>query len=365
MKTDEVYEFYSTMNEDSFNLIYLGQFDDELTSIFLEINDVAKADQGSFKKKVSFLIAECFQNIIRHAEDYNQDQYLSSIPKMFMVRDKGHIHHIVTTNLIHNRQKEELANSIGSLQNLSREELKEIYLNALANNQRTEKGGAGLGLIEMARKSGSAPSFDFQEITSELSNFFMQVNIPEKGFEGPLTDETVAVDSAVEIYQKMQDDGIILVQKGDFSQDSILPLIQLFEGNLDLMASNVIFKKKALYVLIEMLQNITRHSNEIDNRKQGILIVSRREDGEYEISTGNYLSAERAEVLKNNLDEIVDLDKIGLTKKYKEQLMRPSEEGAGAGIGLIEICRNSTERLNYNFYNIEDDLKFFVLNVKL
>ena len=49
-----------------------------------------------------------------------------------------------------NSNVEKLAKSIDSLQNLSQEEIRKIYLESLGNNKLTAKGGGGLGLIEMA-----------------------------------------------------------------------------------------------------------------------------------------------------------------------------------------------------------------------
>ncbi len=366
MHKEATFELFHELSNDTFDLIYLGEFDDELTAIFLDINEVSKAEIKSYKKKISFLIAECFQNIIRHSDDGSKKEIDIHIPRMFMLRDKGKIHHIVTSNLIENAQQENLSTSLDSLKNLTKSELKEIYLNALINNQHSEKGGAGLGLIEMARKSGNAPSFDFVKITDTYSNFFLQVNIAAKDYNGDNLEDETSVESAKGIYKRMKDEEIILVQKGDFSQDSIIPLIQLFENNLTLKEENLVIKKKALYVLIEMLQNITIHSSEEGVLKQAILIVRKSEGSEYGISTGNYISNEEGKILVEQLDSIADLDKIELTKRYKKQLSsRSATEGKGAGIGLIEICRNSSERIDYHIKEISDDTSFFSLNVKL
>ncbi|MGV2480293.1 UNVERIFIED_CONTAM: hypothetical protein IGO34_26185, partial [Salmonella enterica subsp. enterica serovar Weltevreden] len=51
-------------------LSYLGLFNDDITARLIAISEYYlenKTDLGKLKNKVSLLIAECFQNIIRHS----------------------------------------------------------------------------------------------------------------------------------------------------------------------------------------------------------------------------------------------------------------------------------------------------------
>lgn len=68
MQLDSVLNWYLKFKENHFVLCYMGEFDDELTSILMEVSESCKTDRKSTKKKVSYLIAECFQNIVRHSD---------------------------------------------------------------------------------------------------------------------------------------------------------------------------------------------------------------------------------------------------------------------------------------------------------
>jgi len=364
MNVLKIYAIYNEFCKDSFALIYLGEIDDELTPILMSINEVGKSEMKSSRKKISYLIAECFQNIIRHSDKNTHENNSSNVPEMFMLRDRNTIHHLVTTNIIKNEIIPELKQKLNSLRDLSAEEIKQLYQQVFRNNTKSEKGGAGLGLIDMARKSGVAPSFGFKKIDDAFSNFFLQVNVLPKGVEIITGEEETSLDSALSFYEMMTNEKIVIVQKGDFSQDSVLPLIQLFEGNLNLKDEQIGLARRILYLLIEMLQNITRHAEKIEGITEGIFYIAEKGTNQYEISTGNFLTEQNAQRLKSKLDSLIDLNKIELSKKYKETLMNTDDsEGKGAAIGLIEMCRHSSERINYDICKTQNGLAFFSLQV--
>ena len=366
MASLNVYDFYNLLSRDSFVLIYLGEFDDVLTTILMDINDASKSEMRASRKKISYLIAECFQNIIRHSDKVNRGNLEDDIPEMFILRDRNTIHHLVTTNIVRNAHIPDLCNKLDTLQKLDAAELKQLYMEVFSNNEKSSKGGAGLGLIDMARKSGLAPSYEFTNLDNGFSNFFMQVNILPKEFSGELLPEDTSLESALEVYTRMTQHQVLIAQKGDFSQEAVLPLIQLFENNLNLKAEEVAVARKVLYLLIEMLQNITRHAELVNGIREGVFFIAENGPRNYEISTGNFLTLENAQKLKDQLDSIIDLDKITLSKKYKEKLMNSEEtEGKGAGIGLIELCRHSSHRINYDIRTAQNGLAFFSLHVKV
>lgn len=345
----------------------MGEFDDDLTTILMDINDAGKSDMKASRKKMSYLIAECFQNIIRHSDKKNRVDIKEDIPEMFILRDKNTVHHIVTTNLIANKYITGLKDKLDSLQDLSAEELKELYMKVFELNAGTERGGAGLGLIDMARKSGVAPAYEFIDLGNGYSNFFMQVNVLPKNFSGQIDQEDLSIHPALNIYEKMTREKVLILQKGDFSQDAVLPLIQLFENNLNLRDEHIGLAKRVLYILIEMLQNMTRHAETISSIREGIFLITEPSVKAFEISTGNYISSSDAEQLKKQLDEIAEMDKISLSKKYKQKLMEDDDTSGhkGAGLGLIELCRHSSEKINYDIRPLENGLSFFSLHVKV
>lgn len=354
------YRFYSSLIKDNFSLIYMGEFDDDLTGLLMRIQETSSEEGRGVKKRVSYLIAECFQNVIRHS-DIDHAGHEQSESKMFMMRNINGTHLLASTNLVETKNLGTLKDALDSLQNLSKEELKEMYLNALGNNMMSEKGGGGLGLIEMARKTKNPPQYHFDQVNDEYFNFFLQLQMDG---DSQISD-VAGINDTVELYKEMTEEHIVLLRKGDFSQESILPLFQLFESNLQLKKEDLVFKKKSLYILIELLQNMNRHAVEINGSKEGLFLIALR-NGEYTMETGNFISRPKAAILKEHLDSLQGTDKIELAKRYKNQLMETSVgEGQGAGIGIIEMFRQSDGEIMYNFDEVDETTMFFSLSATL
>ncbi|MCH8330800.1 MAG: hypothetical protein IH946_05385 [Bacteroidetes bacterium] len=62
-------------------------------------------------------------------------------------------------------------------------ELNDLYRNILKHGEISESGGAGLGLIEIARKSGQHIEFNFDEVDENVSYFSLQVTVERNNNE--------------------------------------------------------------------------------------------------------------------------------------------------------------------------------------
>lgn len=359
------FHFFSKLKSDLVSLIYTGEFDDELTSTLMKVNETSIDDSGKFSKKLSYLLAECFQNIIRHGEKPIIVNRTNNKPKMFAIRCTKDVFHIASSNLINNTKKDGLHQTLKKLNTYSKEELKATYMNAFTNNEFSEKGGGGLGLIEMARKSDYPIQYDFEFVNFYFSNFFMQLSILAKNAPKDQKADTIDLKSTVQLYKEIVDENLLMIRKGDFSQQTILPILELLRANIDGKEKKQASSKKIAYILIELLQNISKHGSSFNGIHEGIFIIALK-DNKYNIQTGNYVDVGDVENLKKNLDTYSNMDEKGLTWAYRNNLMsqEPKEKG-NAGIGLIEICKYSSEKMVYDFKPISDKVSFFSLRVTI
>jgi hypothetical protein len=60
---------------------------------------------------------------------------------------------------------------------MSKDELKEYYKEILNNDEFSDKGGGGLGMIDIARKSGQKLNFNFIEVDNQYSFFSLSIKI--------------------------------------------------------------------------------------------------------------------------------------------------------------------------------------------
>ena len=64
-----MYNLYKSLEDNSSFMAYLGEFSDQMTDQLIDLTEhylASKSQMGKIKNKVSFLIAESFQNIVRH-----------------------------------------------------------------------------------------------------------------------------------------------------------------------------------------------------------------------------------------------------------------------------------------------------------
>jgi Family of unknown function (DUF6272) len=119
-------------------------------------------------KKIFFISVETLQNMLIHGhKDHEGHQH-----NYFIVSKNGTSVEITSANLVSNSAIPTLTEKIGRINSFEDEKaLKEYYMNHLTNNEISEKGGAGLGFITIAMKSGNKLKVVFEKITDDFSLF--------------------------------------------------------------------------------------------------------------------------------------------------------------------------------------------------
>ncbi|MBN1131490.1 MAG: SiaB family protein kinase [Bacteroidales bacterium] len=173
-----------------------------------------------------------------------------------------------------------------------------------------------------------------------------------------------------EYYSRMDGGEILMAYKGNISSELISNVLEVVESRMDNYSEDSRIRKKVYNVLVESLQNLYHHIEALPERMQneydekfGILVVSKVKD-RYRISTGNFVTGERVEILKNKIDKINSMTREELKDMYKFILnhQRLSEKGGG-GLGLVDIARKTGNKLDYRFEKFDDTYFFFNLDV--
>jgi len=162
-----------------------------------------------------------------------------------------------------------------------------------------------------------------------------------------------------------------LVYEGEITHQITKALTALAESQMISDDESSVTQKKVFHVIVESLQNITKHAEEIEAEDQngrtgrGLFVVLKDEEL-YSIVSGNIISANKIPLLTSLLENINNNDKDGLKELYKTQIKegRISEKG-GAGLGLIDIARKSGRKLEFSFQEINPNFSFFILTTKV
>ncbi len=66
---------------------------------------------------------------------------------------------------------------LDEVNSLDKEQLKEYYKKVLNNGEMSLKGGGGLGMIDIARKTGEKLEYNFLEIDNKVSFFTLNIKV--------------------------------------------------------------------------------------------------------------------------------------------------------------------------------------------
>ena len=80
-------------------------------------------------------------------------------------------------NFVTSNKTKYLKDKIDKINSLTEEELKDMYKFILNHQKLSAKGGGGLGLVDMARKTGNKLEYSFYEFNSDFSFFNLDVLI--------------------------------------------------------------------------------------------------------------------------------------------------------------------------------------------
>ena len=176
MAVSELYNFYRKLGDEEVILSFKGEFTAEILTSFLNILEAKMEELGiktSKKKRVFNVLIECFQNLYHHIDLVDDITIESGVKKSALVIVKHFDGDFIvrTGNYIENVGIQELKRKLAMVNALNSDELRGLYRLKLKNDPRTDKGTAGLGLIDIARKSKSKLVYEFIEV-DEVSSFF-------------------------------------------------------------------------------------------------------------------------------------------------------------------------------------------------
>lgn len=170
-----VYDFYRSMKAHEITLVYEGEITHQITKAFTSLTESNMAKQeesNTVQKKVFHVMVECLQNISKHADTFGSDDYLFAGRGIFMVSKGTEDYHVTTGNVIENRKIEELTEMLEQINSLDKEGLKQLYKKQMREGRLSDKGGAGLGFIDIVRKTGNKLEYHFLPI-DETNSFFL------------------------------------------------------------------------------------------------------------------------------------------------------------------------------------------------
>ncbi len=367
-KLNFAYELFKGMELDNLGYIYRGYFTQNITDNILSLAETNLAKVGEsakIKKRVYSIMVECLQNITRHQNERSNKPEKSGI---FAIQKKEKQYFITTGNIIEKSEIEALQSQLDIINSLEGDELKKYYKKMLVEGEFSEKGGAGLGLIDVARKSGNKLSYDFKEVNEKQSYFYLHtqiLSIEDDETEHINNNVEYSLNNIKELHNILNNENILLIFNGIFNQDNLINLLSIIEGQ---MTGPDRLKKKVFNIMIEMLQNIVKHADyETDIIEQNkVIFFINEKDNNYLLNTGNYIRNEKIENLKQKIEYVNSMNQEELNVFYNKTLLNLTiDSKKEAGLGIIDLRLKSETKLHYHFRKLSDKFSFFTFQIEV
>jgi hypothetical protein len=131
-------------------------------------------------KRILLVMIESLEYIIKYSErppDKIIDDQLYA-PAFSITKNENH-YTIIASNPVKKQVFSSLKNKLDHLNSLDQQGLKDFYKETITNGEFTNKGGAGLGLIELAKISGNIIKYEFYPIDKKYLRFTQYITIDE------------------------------------------------------------------------------------------------------------------------------------------------------------------------------------------
>ena len=363
MNTALLTKLFTNLKHDDLSFAYTGSFSDAITVKMVDLARYSIESQGKdtgLKNKVSFLMGECYQNIVRHGINVNEALKLHEKSNIFFLRSIEGNYFITSANQVENNAIADIKSKLDRVNSLSPDELKDLQKQILTSGEISEKGGAGIGIILIARKTEQKLVYNFEKVNDEISIFYLHVKLQLEHITKGSTSSSVSIEKMIELHNSLVNEGILIMHKGDFSKETFLPVIKMIEGNLGNKFEQTFVSTKLYHISVEILQNISIHGYKINNVNNGIFTLGTIND-QYIIGTANYIENSKVERLKQRLEELKNLSKQELNVLYRGRLMMVLDDNdLGVGLGLIDIFRDS-QSVDYSIHAMGDASLFSIV----
>jgi hypothetical protein len=152
MENNDLYEKYLETKNNKLLFNFKGAFSED---IVIELGSIIRFSIGSEKnvKKVFSVFIELVQNIIKYSLE--QENYFNDYVGVGIIelKEKDDFYILNSGNLISIDNIEKIKFFCDKINDMNRDQLKKFYQEKIRKPLEKESKGAGLGLIEIARKS--------------------------------------------------------------------------------------------------------------------------------------------------------------------------------------------------------------------
>jgi hypothetical protein len=364
MTQNLIFGLSETLQRNNIIFIFRGSFCQSVIVDILALCEkhfVKSGESPKVKKKIYNLMVEGLQNITRHQANYKDHSHERN--GFFVLQKKKNGYFITTGNLIENSDIENLKSKLILVNSLNKEELKEHFRQQLVTGEISNKGGAGLGLLDMARKSGNKMAFDFQEIDQLYSYFYFRLEV---NAEEDLSQEPdMSLNYVIELHEQANEIDIALVYNDVFDYEVQINLLTYLEKRLK---ETLFSKQKTFEIVAETIKTIVEHGetpSEKLEKPSSIFFINKSGD-DFIINCGSYINNSKINLLKRRLNLLIYLKRRNLNSDYVEQF-KQDYNNLDESLTYDKVLERLSviKILDYSFHYVNETISFFSLKINI
>lgn len=189
--------------------------------------------------------------------------------------------------------------------------------------------------------------------------------------------ENQMINNMYEYYNFVKGNNINIIYNGPIWSDGVEGIGNTLRKRLEIDELPLSASQAVFSVFIEQMNNMLYYSSEKEvftnsetgkslDIGAGIFILGSIEK-KYFLQTGNIIKKEQQNLIRERIEYLNTLDKAEMRKYYKERIKSENDnpESKGAGLGLIEIARRASSKIEYSFTETDEKYSFFTMYVTI
>ena len=177
MNSADAISIFNTMTSENVLYAFHGEFNYKMVNTLL--SDVKKQLHNSTEniraaKKTYKVLVECLENIHKHSAR-KENEFNDNNEGIFILVKKDEGYMVAIGNSILDVEVETLQSMLDEINAMDADALKMKYREQIRSAEVSERGGAGLGMIDIAMKSGSILDYKFENYTDTKHFFSLKI----------------------------------------------------------------------------------------------------------------------------------------------------------------------------------------------
>jgi Family of unknown function (DUF6272) len=177
-----IHDLYNDLERHRVMLSFKGALAPNLITALLGLverkMDLIEPDH-QVRKRVFNVVMECLQNLFHHTSTGAEQALVDVDPAqgVVVIAQSEEGYSVLTGNYMADSEVSGLREQLDHVNTLGPDGLRELYKQKLANGRYSPSGGGGLGIIDIARRSGQKLEYGFVPHDAQRTFFSLNVNV--------------------------------------------------------------------------------------------------------------------------------------------------------------------------------------------